>query len=130
MREAACLSRRAVAAAIPLVFAGASTAPAAAIASAGGYDPVFAQIELHKSLRIKINDMPGPDDGPLYLAACADEEAAIQALGDMKPTTIAGAAAQLRYMAEVEEPFADEQSPLMRCVLTVAGALVAQGLPT
>ena len=119
------LTRRSLAAAIPLAI-GASSA--AAVPRSSATDPVFTQIELHKLLRDRANNTPWPDDGPLYQSACAEEEAAIQALGDIMPTTLSGAAAQLAYMADVEEAFQDDQSPLVRCVRTVAKALTG-GLP-
>lgn len=125
MHEPALLSRRAIASAIPLALAASTTA---ALPMSSAADPVLAQIELHKALRLLSNTHPGDDSDPAYQAACADEEAAIQALGEMMPKTLFGAAAQLRYMAEVEEAFADDQSPLVRCVRTVATAL-ARGLP-
>lgn len=56
-------------------------------------------------------------------AANDDEEAALQTLGDLVPTSTAGAAALLAYMAEVEGDFADKQSPLLRTVLSVAKGL-------
>ena len=130
MLEPAHLSRRTIAAALPLAaITGAVPAASAAVPAIVAADSVLAQIERHKALRLHVNNTPWPDDGPLYLAACAEEEAAIQALGDMMPTTLFGAIAQLEYMVEVEEAFADDQSPLVRCVLTVAKAL-AGGLPT
>ena len=124
MREPAFLSRRALAAAFPLAaLAGASTAAAAAVTATVGADPVLAQIELHKVLRIRANTMPGNDDDPAYVAACAEEEATLQALGDMTPATVHGAVAQLLYMADVEGCFADPGSPLLRTVLSVARGL-------
>ena len=123
MREPATLSRRA-AAALPLAAlfgpaAAAVPAPAAAV------DPVLAQIARHQTLRLAVNKTSGRDDDPVYVTACQDEEAAIQALGDMLPTTLAGAAAQLAYMAEVEADFADDGSPLLRTALTVSRQLEA-----
>ena len=128
MREPAILSRRA-AAVFPLAaLAGAAPLAAATARFAASSIPVLAQIELHKVLRVRSNTHPGDDDDPTYHAAVYDEEAAIQALGDMKPTTLFGAAAQLAYMADVEEAFQNNQSPLVRCVRMVAKAL-AGGLP-
>ena len=71
---------------------------------------------------------PGDDEDPGFHAAVREEEAAIQALGIMTPTTAAGAAAQLVYMAEIEGSYADDNSPIRRTMLTVAKAL-AGGLP-
>ena len=121
MREPAIFSRRALAAAPQ------SSAPTMALASVS--DPVFAQIELHKILLVRANTHPGEDDDPGFQAAVNEEEAALQALGDMTPTTAPGAAAQLVYMAEIEGSYADDNSPIRRTMLTVARALAA-GLPT
>ena len=126
MHEQALLSRRAIAAALPLAFAASS---AAALPRSSAFDPVIAQIELHKMLLARSNAHPGDDDDPGFHAAVREEEAAIQALGIMTPTTAAGAAAQLVYMAEIEGSYADDNSPIRRTMLTVARAL-AGGLST
>ena len=113
------LSRRA-AAALPLA---ALFGPApAAMPTAATIDPVLKQIGQHRALHLAIGKTSGLDD-PDYENACEVEEAALQALGDALPTTVAGAAALLAYMAEVEGDFADDQSPLLRTVLTVARGL-------
>ena len=89
MRETAILSRRALAAALPIAaLAGAGTMAAGASTA----DSVLAQIELHKALVIRVNTAPDDDEDPAFQAACAAEEAAIQALGDMTPMTVAAAA--------------------------------------
>lgn len=99
MHEPAHLSRRSLAAALPLAaLAGASAAATAAIHS----NPVLAQIELHRALRQHFNTVSWEDDDTRYHAACADEEAAIQAFGDMMPTSQSGAVAQLQYMVHVK----------------------------
>ena len=74
------------------------------------------------------NTHPGGDDDPGFIAAVREEEAAIQALGDMIPATVAGAAAQLAYMASIEGSYIDDQSPILRTMRTVAKALAAGGL--
>ena len=86
-------------------------------------DPVLGQIEQHRALRLAIAATSEEDDDPAYVTACDAEEAALQALGDALPTSVAGAAALLAYMAEVEGDFADDGSPLLRTVLTVARSL-------
>ena len=67
------------------------------------------------------------DDKPAYWAACRDEEAAVQALGHVLPTSIAGAVALLEYIADVEADFVDEQSPIVGAMLSVAKGLTALG---
>ena len=123
MPEIANISRRA-AAALPLaaLFGPSAAVPAPASAVP---DPVLAGIALHQALRKAVWETSGYDDDPAYLEACQDEEAAIQALGDMIPTTITAAAAQLAYMAEVEGDFTDHLSPPLRTVQTVARSLDA-----
>ncbi len=125
MHEQAHLSRRSVTLAM---LAGASTAAAAAVPATVGVDPVLAQIELHKVLLVRSNSHPGGDDDPGFIAAVREEEAAIQALGDMIPATVTGAAAQLAYMASIEGSYIDDQSPILRTMRTVAKALAAGGL--
>jgi hypothetical protein len=86
-------------------------------------DHVFAEIEEHKRLRSAAYHS-GVDEGPEHEAACGAEESALQALGDCEPKTVAGAAALLDYMAEVEGCFvANTGSPILKTVLTVANAL-------
>jgi hypothetical protein len=89
-------------------------------------DPVFAAIAEHKRLRSFAyhGGFDELDEGPEFEAACDDEERAIQALGSLKPTTVAGAAALLAYMARVEGFFVKNTgSPLLKTVKTVAKAL-------
>jgi hypothetical protein len=90
-------------------------------------DPVLAATEEHKKLRAFAYDSFGEDDeGPEYEAACTAEESALQALSRLKPTTVGGARALLKYMADVEGCFVrNSGSPLLRTVLTVANALKA-----
>jgi len=90
-------------------------------------DPVFAAIDEHKRLRSFAYDSFGEhDEGPEYEAACAEEESALQALSRLKPITVGGARALLKYMAKVEGCFVrNTGSPLLKTVLTVANALKA-----
>jgi hypothetical protein len=91
-------------------------------------DPIFAAIEKHKRLRAFAYGSFGDDEGPGYEAACDAEESALQALGDLAPTTVAGSAALLGYMAEVEGCFVKNSgSPILKTVLTFANALKAIG---
>lgn len=84
---------------------------------------MFAGIAKHQALRKAVWETS--EDDPAFENVFKDQETAIQALGDMLPSTVAGAAAQLAYIAEVEGDFTDEQSPLLRTVLTVAQGLAA-----
>lgn len=86
---------------------------------------MLEQIEQHRALRLAIGGTSGHDNDPAYVMACDVEEAALQALGYALPTSLRSAAALLGYMAEVEGDFADDGSPLLRTVLTVAAALEA-----
>jgi hypothetical protein len=91
-------------------------------------DPVFAAIAEHKRLRAFAyhGGFDEGDEGPEYEAACTAEESALQALSRLKPTTVGGARALLKYMADVEGCFVrNTGSPLLRTVLTVANALKA-----
>ena len=127
MRERATFSRRALAAALPIAALVAMPAAALPKLATAAADPVLEQIAGHRALRIAITRTSGRDDDPAYEAACDAEEAALQALGDALPTSIAGAAALLAYMAEVEGDFADDGSPLLRTVLSVAAGLINIG---
>jgi hypothetical protein len=90
-------------------------------------DPVFAAIDDHKRLRAFAYGGFGDDDeGPEYESACDAEESALQALSRLKPITVGGARALLKYMANVEGCFVRSTgSPLLKTVLTVANALKA-----
>ena len=122
MRDAAILSRRA-AAALPLAALFGPAAAAMPTVAPTLPDPVIEQIEHHCALRLAISKTSGLDNDPAYVTACDAEEAALQALGDALPTTVTGAAALLAYMADVEGDFADNQSPLLRTMHTVARSL-------
>lgn len=119
------LTRRALVSGAPSVILSATIPACAQAPSARDHDPIFTQVELHKELRHRVNTMPEDDDDPAYLAATEAEEAAIQALGEMQPTSIAAAAAQLSYMAEVEGDFHHNGSPLLQTVLSVARGLAS-----
>ena len=54
-------------------------------------DPVFCSNRSAQGLAHPREHRSGPEQDPAYQAAQNDEEAAIQALGDMLPTSIAGA---------------------------------------
>jgi hypothetical protein len=91
-------------------------------------DPIFAAIEEHKKLRAFANHggFDEGDEGPAFEAACDAEERALQVLGDLSPTTVAGAAALLAYMAEVEGYFIKNSgSPILKAIVTVSHALKA-----
>ena len=101
MLEPALVTRRVVAAAIPLALSASATA---ALPAPPATDPVLAQIERHKALVVRVNTHPGDDDSLGFQDAAEAEEAAIQALGVMTPTTLVGAAAQLTYRSKVATP--------------------------
>jgi hypothetical protein len=102
------------------VFRSPSSTRAALVA-----DHIFAAIEEHKRLRSAAY-YSGVDEGPEYEAACVEEESALQALSRLKPITVGGACALLKYMANVEGCFVrNTGSPLLKTVLTVANALKA-----
>jgi hypothetical protein len=91
-------------------------------------DLVFAAIEKHKTLRAFAyhGGFDEGDEGPDFEAACVAEESALQELSKLKPTTVGGARALLKYMADVEGCFVRSTgSPILRTVLTIANALKA-----
>ena len=124
MHEQAHLSRRSVTLAM---LAGASSAAALPSRRPSASTRAGAN-RAAKVLLVRSNAHPGGDDDPGFIAAVHDEEAAVQALGDMIPATVTGAAAQLSYMASIEGSYIDDQSPILRTMRSVAKALVG-GLP-
>ena len=88
-------------------------------------DPVFAQIEAHRALRSLAYGKVYADNDPLLETVCQKEEQAIQALADTMPTSVAGVAALLEHMLEVEGFDATADGPLIRSIHSAAKALAA-----
>jgi hypothetical protein len=82
-------------------------------------DPIFAAIEQHRLVRAAAYD--GEHDPSDEISD--REEELLQELGKIEPTTIAGAAALLSYMVDVEGYFVDANSPLVPTINCVVAAL-------
>ena len=101
-----------------------------ALAFGAVIDPAFAAIQRHREAVAAIDAIPIDDDGPVYEAACEVEEACLQALARVMPTTPAGAAALLEHMIKRESHFISEErtgSPFEIMARTVATALRQMG---
>ena len=96
------------------------------MAEYAGTDPAFAAIQCHRDAVAVIDAIPIDDEGPVYQAACKVEEACLQALARVVPTTPAGAAALIERMIECERVHMGVQatgSPFEIMAATIVAAL-------
>jgi hypothetical protein len=90
------------------VLAGAAALPAVsvpALVAGADPDPIFAAIEAHRAARKRLDTeaFDDADDCPEWHEANDATDRAAADLAETKPVTIAGAAALMRYIVEIEE---------------------------
>jgi hypothetical protein len=95
------------------LVAGTAALPALAVPALAANDPILAAIERHRAARtgrLKLLDHYGNQDPPEDIGGAAwnGESDALRALLTTTPTTLAGAVALMRYIADCQPP--DEEN--------------------